>query len=77
MYITLYKEKILTNKEEYDIVVYTVNDIQKILSLGKTRAYELMRSDGFPSFKLNNRLYVTKQNLEKWLDRYVNKTFRY
>lgn len=77
MYITLYKEKILTNKEEYDIVVYTVNDIQKIMSLGKTRAYELMRSDGFPSFKLNNRLYVTKQNLEKWLDRYVNKTFRY
>lgn len=77
MYITLYKEKILTNKEEYDIVVYTVNDIQKIMSLGKTRAYELMRSDGFPSFKLNNRLYVTKQNLEKWLDKYVNKTFRY
>lgn len=67
----------MTNKEEYDIVVYTVNDIQKIMSLGKTRAYELMRSDGFPSFKLNNRLYVTKQNLEKWLDRYVNKTFRY
>lgn len=67
----------MTNKEEYDIVVYTVNDIQKIMSLGKTRAYELMRSDGFPSFKLNNRLYVTKQNLEKWLDKYVNKTFRY
>ena len=67
----------MTNNADCDIVVYTVNDIQRILALGKTRAYELMRSDGFPSFKLNNRLYVTKLNFEKWLDKYINKTFRY
>lgn len=67
----------MTNATKYDIIVYTVNDIQNILSLGKTRTYELMRSDGFPSFRLNSRLYVTKENFEKWLSKYTNKTFRY
>lgn len=67
----------MTNKKEYDITIYTVKDIQVLLSLGKTKAYELMRSDGFPSFKLNNRLYITKQNFEKWLEKYTNKTFVY
>ena len=67
----------LTNVTNYDIIVYTVKDIQQILSLGKTRAYELMRSDGFPSFKLNSRLYVTKQNFEKGINTRTNKNFRY
>jgi hypothetical protein len=67
----------LTKEQECDTIVYTVNDIRNILSLGKTKVYELMRSDGFPSFRLNNRFYVTKNNFEKWLDRYTNKTFRY
>ena len=67
----------MTKPAENDIIIYTVNDIQRILSLGKTRAYELMRSDGFPSFKLNNRIYITKPNFEKWLEKYTNKTFRY
>lgn len=67
----------MTKEQECDTIVYTVNDIRNILSLGKTKVYELMRSDGFPSFRLNNRFYVTKNNFEKWLDRYTNKTFRY
>ena len=67
----------MTNKEKYNTIIYKVSDIQTILSLGKTRAYELMRSDGFPSFKLNNRIYITKQNFDKWLEKYTNKTFRY
>jgi hypothetical protein len=67
----------LTNVSDNDIIVYTVSDIQRIMSLGRTRAYELMRSDGFPSIKLNNRIYITKKNFEKWLDKNTNKVFRY
>lgn len=63
--------------KDNDIIVYTVGDIQRIMSLGRTRAYELMRSDGFPSIKLNNRIYITKKNFEKWLDKNTNKVFRY
>lgn len=67
----------MTNVGDNDIIVYTVSDIQRIMSLGRTRAYELMRSDGFPSIKLNNRIYITKKNFEKWLDKNTNKVFRY
>lgn len=67
----------MTNVSDNDIIVYTVSDIQRIMSLGRTRAYELMRSDGFPSIKLNNRIYITKTNFEKWLDKNTNKVFRY
>lgn len=67
----------MTNAKKNDIIIFTVSDIQHILSIGKTRAYELMRSDGFPSFKLNNRIYVTKLNFERWVEKYTNKTFRY
>ncbi len=67
----------MTNVSDNDIIVYTVSDIQRIMSLGRTRAYELMRSDGFPSIKLNNRIYITKKNFEKWLDKNTNKVFRY
>jgi hypothetical protein len=67
----------LTNNFKYDTIIYTVKDIQNILSLGRTKAYELMRSDGFPSVKLNNRLYVSKENFEKWFNKQTNKTYSY
>lgn len=67
----------MTNNFKYDTIIYTVNDIQNILSLGRTKAYELMRSDGFPSVKLNNRLYVSKENFEKWFNKQTNKTYSY
>ena len=67
----------MTNRDNYGIVVYTADDIRIILSLGKTKTYELMRSDGFPSFKLNNRLYVTKENFEKWLNKHTNKAYKF
>lgn len=67
----------MTNNFKYDTIIYTVKDIQNILSLGRTKAYELMRSDGFPSVKLNNRLYVSKENFEKWFNKQTNKTYSY
>lgn len=67
----------MTNNFKCDTIIYTVKDIQNILSLGRTKAYELMRSDGFPSVKLNNRLYVSKENFEKWFNKQTNKTYSY
>ena len=46
--------------ENSDPVLYTVDDIQRIFKLGKNKAYELLRSDGFPSIKLNKRFYVSQ-----------------
>lgn len=58
-------------------VVYTVSDIMQIFHLGRTKAYQLMESDGFPSFKLNRRLYVEREKLNKWLEKTAGRAFKY
>lgn len=59
------------------IVLYTVEDIQQIFKLGRTKAYELMSSDGFPSFRLNTKLYVERGKLQNWIDKRVGKSFSF
>jgi hypothetical protein len=53
----------------------TYKDLQTILHVGKSRAYELLKSDCFPTIKINNRYYVSQKHLEKWIDTYSGKTF--
>lgn len=54
----------------------TPKDIQVIFSIGKNRAYELMKSAGFPSLKINNRLYVSKDALDSWIKEYTGKRYK-
>lgn len=53
----------------------TPKDIQCIFSIGKNQAYALMHSSGFPSITINNRIYVTQENLKKWLDTYTGRKY--
>lgn len=63
--------------KEYDCMstVYTVSDLTKILKIGKNTAYALMRSKGFPSYKINERYYVTESALNEWLTNASGKNF--
>lgn len=65
----------MDNIDRYDIVLYTIEDIQTIFKLGRTKAYELMSSDGFPSFKLNSRIYVEKSRLQEWINKRAGKEY--
>ena len=47
--------------------VYKAQDLVSILKIGRDTAYALMRSDDFPSYKLNERYYITDEALNKWL----------
>ena len=60
-----------------DVVLYNVSDIQRIFQIGRTSAYRLMSAKGFPSIRLNNRLYVSKERLKAWSDKYTGKEFVY
>jgi len=53
----------------------TYKDLQAILHIGKNKAYELLKSSCFPTIKINNRMYVNRRALSKWLDDYTHKTF--
>lgn len=58
-----------------DDKLLTPKDIQYIFRVGKNKAYELMNSDGFPTIRLDSRLYVSRAALRKWIDTYTGKTF--
>ena len=58
-------------------VMYTVDDIQRIFSIGRTKAYQLMCSSGFPAIRLNKKLLVSKEKLEEWIRKNSGKTYNY
>lgn len=58
-----------------DPVLYTVDDVRRIFKIGRTKAYELMASDGFPSFKINKQVYVEHDELNEWIRKNSGKTF--
>lgn len=60
-----------------DVVLYTINDIQRIFKLGRTKAYQLVVSEGFPSIRLNRKIYVPKDKLQTWVKQNTGKAFRY
>lgn len=53
----------------------TVEDIQSIFKIGKTTAYQLMRSNGFPALRVNHRLYVSQEALDDWIRTYSGRQF--
>ena len=63
--------------DKQDIVLYTIDDIKRIFKIGRTQAYKLLAADGFPSFKLNKKIYVPKDKLENWINKNCGKTFNY
>ena len=53
----------------------TYKDLQSILKIGKNRAYELLKSDCFPTITINKRMYVSRKHLEEWIDSYTHKAY--
>lgn len=50
-----------------DTLVYTTKELQEVLRCGKNQAYSLMKSDCFPSIRINSKYIVTKASLDDWL----------
>ena len=68
----------ITKKGEKTMIVVnvlTAKDLMETLKVSKTTAYALMANQGFPSYKLNGRYYVTEEELHNWLRSIKGKTF--
>lgn len=61
--------------DKQDIVLYTIDDIKRIFKIGRNKALALMSSKGFPSFRINRKLYVLKDELEKWIRQNKGKNY--
>ena len=55
-------------ESDYDKRIYTGEEIQDILGVSKTSAYNLVKSNVFHSVKVGGQYRVSKKSFDKWLD---------
>lgn len=47
---------------------YTVQEIMKILSIGKNAAYQLVGENKFKSVRIGSSIRISKESFDKWLN---------
>ena len=48
---------------------YTVDEIAKILNIGRTTAYALVKEGHFKTVRIGSAIRISKQSFDEWLDR--------
>ena len=47
----------------------TAPEVGEVLGISRAAAYQLVRSEGFPSFKIGTRILVPRDKFLAWIDR--------
>lgn len=47
---------------------YTVDEIAKILGIGRASAYELVKQGNFRAVKIGTAIRISKKSFDEWLD---------
>ena len=50
-----------------------VAGLRAYLGIGRATAYELVNSDGFPSFRIGKKILINVDLLEKWIEQNIQK----
>lgn len=53
----------------YEKRVYTVDEVQDILGISKTTAYQLVKSNVFHSVRVGGQYRISKKSFDAWLDK--------
>lgn len=61
------RETTYTNYEDLPLTL-TVPEVGEVLGISRAAAYELVRSKGFPHFKIGTRILIPKDKFIKWID---------
>ena len=61
------KAKASLNLAEMGAAV-NVEELAQVLKISKTKAYELVKREGFPAVKLGKRILVPTEALVQWLN---------
>ena len=61
------------NKE---IEFYTVQDLQRILHIGKSKSYVLCKQRLFPTIKIGSKTLIYKEEFNQWLRENENNHIR-
>lgn len=57
---------------QYEKRVYTIDEIQDILGVSKTTAYNLANSGEFRCVRVGGQYRISKKSFDKWLDNLDN-----
>lgn len=49
-------------------LMLSVPEVAAVLGISQAGAYELVRTDGFPSLKVGSRIVVPKEKFIDWID---------
>ena len=57
-----------TKQELPDKRTYTVEEIARILGIGRTSAYILVKEGHFKNVRIGNAIRISKRSFDEWLD---------
>ena len=60
------KEAKVKNYDDLPLML-SVPDLTDALGISRARAYELVKSEGFPALHIGNRILVPKEELIAWI----------
>lgn len=49
-------------------LVYSVEELQRLLGIGRNNTYDLVNSGAFPVVRVNNRILIPKEPFLQWLN---------
>ena len=68
----LNKETEATPSIPYEKRIYTVDEVQDILGIGRNSAYSLVKSGVFHSVRIGGNIRISKKSFDDWLDNQMN-----
>ena len=63
--------KNITSFEQLPVTL-RADDVAAVLGISRANAYNLMRSDGFPTIHIGKRMIVPRDKLIEWIDAQVS-----
>lgn len=55
----------------FDKRTYTVDEIQDILGISRTSAYNLVKKNAFHSVRIGGSIRISKKSFDAWLDQRI------
>lgn len=53
-------------KDDFEIFI-KIEDVQRILNIGRNKAYKLVKTDGFPKIQFGNTIRIPKSKFEQYI----------
>ena len=62
------EEALAASAVQFDKRTYTVDEIQDILGIGRSSAYNLVKQNLFHSVRIGGTIRISKKSFDAWLD---------